>query len=140
MTDTAHVSDSRTIAAHPKSDEVPGAELPRAVYRSVVAAFAWMIGMAWIAFGSGMEPDFALGFASLLMIICLGILLFIQTTARHHMKAGQESLHDFLSREVDTATGSLPGYAAWIEIAIIPVSLALAATLIGAVYLATPGR
>jgi hypothetical protein len=50
-----------------------------------------MIGMAWIAFGTGMEPDFALGFATLLMIVLLGILLFIQATARHHMKLGVRS-------------------------------------------------
>ena len=135
MADAEHRPRNAAVAVHPKPDEVPGDELPQAVYRSVVAAFAWMMLMAWIAFGRGMEPDFALGFASLLMIVFLGILLFIQTTARHHMKVRQEPVDEFLTGDVDTATGSMPGRAAWIEIAIIPAALALAATLIGFVYM-----
>jgi hypothetical protein len=37
---------------------------------------------------------------------------------------------------VETATGSLPAWRAWIEVLLIPVALAIAATLIGAAYLA----
>ncbi|HML41608.1 MAG: hypothetical protein JNN24_09740 [Hyphomicrobium zavarzinii] len=117
-----------------KPDELPGGELPRAVYRSVAAAFAWMILTAWIAFGIGREADFALAAASVLIFIFLALPLLIYITASHHMAAKQETLNHFLHSEVDTATGPLPGKDVWIEIAVIPVALALAATLLGIVY------
>lgn len=117
-----------------KPDELPGGELPRAVYRSVAAAFAWMILTAWIAFGIGREADFALAAASVLIFIFLALPLLIYITASHHTAAKQETLNHFLHSEVDTATGPLPGKDVWIEIAVIPVALALAATLLGIVY------
>jgi hypothetical protein len=119
---------------HPKPDELPGGELPRAVYRTVLAAFAWMILVSWITFGSGREADYTLALAALLMFVFRAIPIVIFVTASHHMKARQETLGHFLSTPIDTATGWLSGREAWIEIAIIPVSLALAATLIGIVY------
>lgn len=125
------------MSDHPKPDELPGGELPRAVYKTVLAAFVWMLLSAWIAFGTAREADFTLAFASLLFFICFAILLFLSVTARHHMTASEEQLSHFLHSDVDTATGPLPGRAAWIEIAVIPVSLALAATLIGMVYALT---
>ena len=120
--------------AHPKPDELPGGELPRAVYRSVVAAFVWMIVAAWIAFGTSREADFALAAASVLILIFLMLPFIIFVTASHHMKAKQEGLDHFLHSEVETATGPLSGRQVWIEIAVIPGALALAATLIGLVY------
>jgi hypothetical protein len=118
-----------------KPDELPGGELPRAVYRTVLAAFAWMLAAAWIAFGGSREPDFVLAAASLLFLIFLTLPVLIYVTASHHMTAKPETLRHFLQSEVDTATGPLPGLAVWTEIAVIPVALALAATLIGLVYL-----
>lgn len=128
-----HSSDETNLS---KPDELPGGEFPRAVYRSVAAAFAWMILTAWIAFGSGREPDFTLAFASLIMIVGFALPLLIRVTARHHIAAEQEQepLRTFLSTDVDIATGWISGRDAWIEVAIIPVALALAATLIGLVY------
>jgi hypothetical protein len=40
----------------------------------------------------------------------------------------------FLKSEVDTFTGPMPAKQAWIEIMIIPLALAAAATLIGAAH------
>ncbi|WP_295557084.1 hypothetical protein [uncultured Hyphomicrobium sp.] len=122
---------------HLKPDEIPGGELPRAVYRTVGAAFAWMMLAAWLAFGTAREADFTLAFASLLFLVFFGVLLFIVTTARHHMTAPRETLDHFLQSDVDTASGPLPGRAAWIEIAVIPLALALAATAIGLVFVFT---
>lgn len=121
----------------PEPAELPGGELPRAVYKTVLAAFVWMLLAAWIAFGTAREADFTLAFASLLFFMFFAILLFLSITARHHLTASEESLTHFLHSNVDTATGPLTGRAAWVEIAVIPVSLALAATLIGMVYMLT---
>lgn len=134
MTDHSKPVVPSSTGLHPKPDELPGGELPRAVYRSVVAAFIWMIAAAWITFGRGREADFALTAASLLILIFLMLPFIIYVTATHHMKAKQETLQHFLRSEVDTATGPLSGREVWVEIAIIPIALALAATLIGIVY------
>lgn len=125
------------MSDHPKPDELPGGELPRAVYKTVLAAFAWMLLAAWIAFGTAREADFTLAFASLLFFIFFAILAFLSVTARHHMRASEETVSHFLHADVDTATGPMSGRSAWIEIAVIPVALALAATLIGMVYMFT---
>jgi hypothetical protein len=125
------------MSDHSKPDELPGGELPRAVYKTVLAGFVWMLLAAWVAFGTAREADFTLGFASLLFFVFFAILVFLSVTARHHMTAPEKQLSDFLHSDVDTATGPLTGRAAWIEIAVIPVSLALAATLIGMVYALT---
>jgi hypothetical protein len=41
---------------------IPGAEFPKAVYRSVVIAFAWIMAASWLAFGrpTGTNLDLAL--------------------------------------------------------------------------------
>jgi hypothetical protein len=44
-------------------------------------------------------------------------------------------VEEFLATPVDTATERLSGAQAWIQILIVPVSVAIAATLIGIVYL-----
>jgi hypothetical protein len=125
------------MSDHPKPDELPGGELPRAVYETVLAAFAWMLLAAWIAFGTAREADFTLAFASLLFFVFFAILAFLSVTVRHHMRASEETVSHFLHADVDTATGPMSGRAAWIEIAVIPVALALAATLIGMVHVFT---
>jgi hypothetical protein len=125
------------MSDHPKPDELPGGELPRAVYETVLAAFAWMLLAAWIAFGTAREADFTLAFASLVFFVFFAILAFLSVTVRHHMRASEETVSHFLHADVDTATGPMSGRAAWIEIAVIPVALALAATLIGMVHVFT---
>jgi len=123
----------------PKYVRLPGSEFPNVIYGSVAAAFVWMILTAWIAFGSGREPDFTLAFASLIILVILALPFLIHVTARHHMDAEQESLRHFLASDVDIATGPISGREAWIEVAIIPVTLALAATLLGIVYVLGAG-
>ena len=117
-----------------KDHELPGREFPRAVFLSVAVAYAWMMLAAWVAFGRGIEPDFELGFASLILVIGLGLPFLIFRTARRHMPWDKLTTAAFLSGNVDTATGPMPGRQAWAEVLIITAALALAATLIGIVY------
>jgi Ca2+/Na+ antiporter len=137
MRDVSKSSVPSNPTLHPKPDELPGGEMPRAVYRSVVAAFVWMMLAAWLTFAHGRESNFVLAAASLLILIFLMLPFLIYVTASHHMTAKQETLDHFLHSEVDTATGWLSGRQAWVEIAVIPAALALAATLIGMAYALT---
>lgn len=116
------------------TDELPGGELPKAVYRTVAAAFAWMLLAALIAFSRDGETDFNIAVGIFLFAVFAALPWLIYMTASHHKHARSENVSHFLSNDVDTWTGPLSGAAAWIQIAIVPAALALAATLFGAIF------
>jgi hypothetical protein len=111
---------------------IPGAELPTFVYVSVLAAFAWIMGASWLAFARGMDADLALGIAVVLAIVFFALPAIIRHVAVASTRNHPKTTDDFLSMPVETATGPLRGSSAWLQILIIPLALALAATLIGA--------
>jgi hypothetical protein len=124
---------ARRSGETPRSDygSVPGTEFPVAVYVSVFAAFAWILVASWLAFANGDDADLALGFAAVLTIVFFALPVIVRLTAAAHSREPQGTRNDFLSSRVETATGSLTGASAWLQVLIIPVALALAATLIG---------
>jgi hypothetical protein len=111
---------------------VPGAELPPFVYLSVLAAFAWVMLASWLAFARDGDAALALAVAIVLGIVFFALPIVVHRVAVAHSSAGHERAHDFLSAPVETATGPLPGAGAWLQVLLIPLALALAATLIGA--------
>ena len=114
---------------------MPGSEFPTAVYISVAAAFAWMLGAAWLAFGTNMGTDLDLTLVTVLGIVFLCIPAAMHHTAATRYASEPRPMAGFLSSQVDTATGWMPASQAWLEVMLIPTALALAATLIGGVYL-----
>lgn len=113
---------------------MPGEEFPAGVYFSVIGAFAWMIGISWLAFASrdGVDLD-------LTMVTVLALVFFAIPLAMHHTAARSATLLParmaaFLNSQVDTWTGEMPAGQAWLEVLLIPAALAVAATLIGFVY------
>jgi len=114
---------------------MPGAELPSAVYITVIAAFAWMLMMAWLAFSSPDGINLDLGIATGFALMFFGVPLAIHHTAAHLMHRTGISVRTFLGAPFDTFTGEMPPWQAWLEVAMIPISLAIAATLIGIVFL-----
>ena len=113
---------------------VPGAELPAFVYVSVLIAFAWVMLASWLAFAIDADADLALGIAMVLGIVFFALPIIIQRVAAAHSDRKRQAGRDFLSSPVETATGALPGATAWQQVLIIPLALALAATVIGATY------
>jgi ribose/xylose/arabinose/galactoside ABC-type transport system permease subunit len=93
-----------------------------------------MMLAAWIAFGGSRGLDFDLSVGVVLFIVAAALPWLIRTTASHHIQAKGTEVRPFLYSEVDTATGPLTGREVWLQIILVPASLALAATLIGAVY------
>ena|SRR5438874_10465581 len=114
---------------------VPGEEFPVAVYLSVVAAFAWILLVSWLAFGAGTEADLGLGIATVLGIVFFALPILMYRTATHRFRGQRQRVDDFLCSPVDTATGKLTGSQAWLQILVIPLALAFAAIAIGAVRL-----
>jgi hypothetical protein len=117
---------------------LPGSELPATVYRLIVVAYIWVLGAAWYAFGRDTGTDLVLGMASVLAIVFLGIPMAMRRTAAPRLPKPEQPAKRLriATAHVETATGSLPAWRAWIEVLLIPVALAIAATLIGAAYLA----
>jgi hypothetical protein len=118
----------------PTARPMPGSEFPGVVYASVIGAFAWMITTAWLAFAAPDDTDL-----DLTMVTVLAIVFFIIPLAMHHSAVKRCApahlrTSDFLKSQVDTATGPMPARQAWLEVMLIPVALAIAATLIGGVY------
>lgn len=145
--DHAYVPVSRalrlTMAPRDKAGEdtprssygtVPGAEFPTFVYVSVLAAFAWIMLASWLAFAGDMDAALALGIAVVLGIVFFALPIIIRQVAVANTHNRPKMTDDFLAAPVETATGPLPGSSAWLQVLLIPLALALAATLIGAAY------
>lgn len=113
---------------------VPGAELPAFVYVSVLIAFAWVMLASWLAFAGDPDAVLALGIAIVLGIVFFALPIIIHRVAAAHSDRRRQAGRDFLSSPVETETGTLPGATAWLQVLIIPLALALAATLIGITY------
>ena len=114
---------------------VPGAEFPSFVYVSVLAAFGWIMLASWLAFGRDMDADLPLGIAVVLAVVFFALPVIIRHIAVANTHRRPQTTGDFLTAPIETATGTLRGSSAWLEILIIPLTLAVAATLIGAVYI-----
>ena len=88
-----------------------------------VGAALWFIVMAWLDFARGGEIDY---------------LLFLLTASYSlhdpRWPLRDTSFREFLRAKVGTATGTMRGRDVLIEIALVPVSLAFAATVIRLVW------
>lgn len=115
-----------------------GTEVHGAVYIVAGLAYAWIMFMAWVAFGRNAGAYLDLSFASLIIAVMMGLPLIVYAVARPHLKEQRPSWNDFFDAPVETATGEIVGWQAGIEIAIIPIVLAFGATLIGVVWMLTP--
>jgi hypothetical protein len=98
---------------------------------SVRAAVAWTLLASWMAFARDEDAAFNLGIVVVLAIVFFALPILVHLVAARRARRRPEA-GDFLSSRVDTATGSLSGASAWLQVLLIPAALALAATLIGA--------
>lgn len=118
----------------PTRIEMPGHEFPTSVYLSIIGAFAWMLATAWLAFSAADGTDLDLGMVTVLTLMFFGIPLAMHHTSVRSASDVPKSMRQFMHASVDTYTGEMPARQAWLEVVMIPVALALAATLIGTVY------
>ena len=107
-----------------------------AVVEIAVGAALWFIVMAWLDFARGGEIDYLLVIVTLFFVIFFVLFLLTASYSLHDPRwpLRDTSFREFLRAKVGTATGTLRGRDVLIEIEIVPVSLALAATVIGLVW------
>jgi len=137
---TTHSGDAATLDVRSGYGTMPGGEFPTAIYVSVAGAFAWMLGAAWLAFGTTTGTNLDLAMITVLGTVFLGMPAAMHHTAATRYPSASPRMADFLSSQVDTATGVMPGRQAWLEVMLIPAALAIAATLIGGVYMLGGGN
>jgi hypothetical protein len=111
-----------------------GAEIPVAIYGTIVAAYAWILAMAWLDFSGTVESTWLASVGIIVGIVFFGIPFVLRHTNHAFARARQRDLEEFLYSNVETATGRLPGWEACLQIMVIPICLALAATALGAVW------
>ena len=128
------VSNLPAKTADPKSPGETG--IHRVVPEIAVGAALWFILMAWLDFARGGEIDYLLVIVTLFFAMFFTLFLLTASYSEHDQRwpLRDTSLREFLRSKIGTATGTMRGRDALIEIALVPVSLALAATVIGLVW------
>jgi hypothetical protein len=104
----------------------------------ILGATAWFLMVTWLSFARGGDVDLAITVAILFFLFFLGLFLLTSSYAVNDPRWNlrKTSFREFLDSDVGTATGKMRGREVLIEIATVPVSLALAATIIGLVWVA----
>jgi hypothetical protein len=108
-----------------------------AVVKIAVGAAIWFLVVTWFSFAWDGETDFLLAIVILFFAIFFTLFLLTASFSAHDPRwpARETSFGEFLKSNVGVGSGTLPGREVLIQITLIPVALALAATLIGLAWL-----
>lgn len=117
-------------AVHKQASEVG---VHPVIVKIALGAAVWFLAVTWLAFGWGGETDFLLAIVILFFVIFFTLFLL---TASYSVKdprwpVRETSFREFLGSEIRIGGGTMSGRDVLIETAIIPVTLAFAATVIG---------
>ena len=122
----------RDAEARPASEAMP---LPATSVHPVavaipVAAFAWFVLAAWIAFAGG-EMSLVLAAVTFVSVMFFGLLAGGGALARNvtQERAHRRSFREFLDGDVHIATGRITGRVALWQIAMAPIALAVGGTI-----------
>jgi hypothetical protein len=103
------------------------------IVKIAIGAVLWFLAVTWLAFAARGEIDFDLAIVTLFFAIFFTLFLLLASYSVNDPRwpTRQTSLREFLDSDVGIDTGEERGRYVLIEIALLPVTLALAATLIG---------
>ena len=124
----------RAAQAHDQPSEAGEAGVHPIVVKIAIGAVLWFLAVTWFAFAGGGGVDLDLTVVTLFFAIFFTLFLLTRDVQRRATRAGRPadtSLREFLTSKVGLATGEESGRDVLIEIALVPVALAFAATLIG---------
>lgn len=129
--------------AEPYTGEEPSFRKPQtgvhpAAIGIALGAALWFIAVTWVSFARGVETDWDLVVVTLFFVFFFALFLLTASLGLKDPRWRQRdtSFREFLNSEVGTATGPMRGRDVLLEIAVIPVSLAFAATVIGLIWMA----
>jgi hypothetical protein len=103
------------------------------VVKIAIGAVIWFLAVTWLAFAGRGGVDWDLTVVSLFFAIFFTLFLLLASfsAADPRWPTRRTSLREFMTSRVGLATGEESGRDVLIEIALVPVALAFAATLIG---------
>jgi hypothetical protein len=136
------MSNRTNIAAQTKPEPPSVAPAQTSVHPVVIelaiGAALWFVAIVWLAFAKGVETDFLLVVITLFFAFFFGLFLLTASYGLHdpRWELPSTTFREFLTSRVSTATGTMRGRDVLIEIMVLPLSLALAATLIGIAWMA----
>jgi hypothetical protein len=107
----------------------PGGELHPIVYRSLLASPIIIALASWLAFGRNEGTDVDLFVMTMVYATFVVIPTLIYLASRGRRR--RQSVGEFAESRIETGSGPVTGRQAWIEIALVPMALALAAILFG---------
>ncbi len=103
------------------------------VVKIVLGAALWFLLVTWLSFAWGPEIDYLLVIVTLFFGIFFTLFLLTASYSTHDPRwpVRDMSFREFLSSDVGIGSGTMSGRDVLLEVALIPVALAFAATLIG---------
>ena len=114
----------------------PATNVHSAAIATALAAYGVFMVVAWIVFGRGYA---ALDLTVVVVIsaVLFGLLVGGAMMSRNMTpdRAATRTFTEFVTGNVDTATGPISGRAALVQIAAMPILLAVGGTLIAAIWL-----
>lgn len=116
-----------------ESSEAVEAGVHPIVVKIALAAVLWFLAVTWLAFAGSGGVDIDLTIVTLFFAIFFTLFLLLASfsVADPRWPTRNTSVREFLTSDVGLATGTESGRDVLIEIALVPVVLAFAATLIG---------
>jgi hypothetical protein len=112
-----------------------GGESHPRVYGSLLVSILIFVMASWLAFGRDGETDYLLMIVGFIFAAFAALPTLIFLAGRSEARADGErkpmTIDEFVNDRIATGSGLLTGRQAWLQIAVIPLSLALAAISIG---------
>ena len=97
-----------------------------------IGAFAWFVLVAWIAFAADREAAVSIVMVGFINVMLIGLLAGGGYYSRDMTpdRCTTRTFSDFLKGAVDTATGTITGREALLQIAAMPAILSIGGTII----------
>ena len=104
-----------------------------AVFKVALSAVVWFLAVAWLDFSGGPEVDLSLAVVTGFFVIFFTLFLVTASMAVNdpRWQLPKASFRKFLDEPVQIDRGTMRGRDVLIHIAMLPVTLAIAGTLIG---------
>jgi predicted membrane-bound spermidine synthase len=115
--------------------QVPGEELPAIVYISILLSFVGLMAASWLLFDRSDEIDLDLLIGTVLFTAMLGLPILLCRMVSRQTGAHAKRSRAAPAAHVEIYTGRLSSGEAWLQILLIPLTMALAAVAIGLVSL-----
>lgn len=118
-----------------RSELKPATGVHPAAIATSLAAYGVFIIAAWIAFGRGYAA-LDLTAVVLVSVVLLGLLVGGAAVSRNMTpdRKTERSFGEFVNGPVDTATGEISGRDAFLQIAAMPILLAIGGSTMAAIY------